>query len=151
MSKINSTMLEALFEIEAVLLRYATALDERDWPSLSHVFAPEAIADYQGIGVFNGRPDVVGVVADFLGKCGPTQHMISNVRIEIEGERARSCCYLQAIHAGMGRYAGQTMTVWGEYCDQLELRPEGWLIVRRTLVVKHVAGDVGVALSAPAP
>lgn len=135
-------------EIEALLFRYASALDNRDWQALSDVFSPEAVANYEGIGVFNGRPAVTGIVADFLGKCGSTQHMITNVRIDLDGEKANSRCYLQAVHAGKGRYAGQTMTVWGEYRDRLELHLEGWRIVHRSLVVQHVVGDIGAALSA---
>lgn len=146
MSETDTAMSRARGEIEEVLFRYATALDRRDWTALRDVFDPDAVADYEGIGVFNGRPAVTGVVADFLGKCGPTQHMITNVRIDLDGEKARSRCYLQAVHSGKGRYAGQTMTVWGEYSDRLELRAEGWRIVHRALVVQHVVGDIGVAL-----
>lgn len=150
MHETEISLLQAHLAIKSVLFRYAAALDERDWPALSDVFAPEAIADYQGIGIFDGRAAVTGIVTDFLGKCGPTQHIIANVRIDLDGSKARSRCYLQATHAGKGSYEGQTMTVWGEYSDRLELRPEGWRIVHRTLVVQHVVGDVGVALSAPA-
>lgn len=136
-------------EIESVLLRYATALDERNWPDLANVFTPDAVADYQKIGRFEGLESVTGIVSDFLGKCGPTQHMITNVRIDVDDDHAKSRCYLQAIHAGKGSHATQTMTVWGEYSDRLQRRPEGWRIEYRTLVIKHVVGDIGVALSAP--
>jgi 3-phenylpropionate/cinnamic acid dioxygenase small subunit len=133
--------------IEDVLLAYATALDCRDWAALEGVFAADAVADYCGIGVFEGRQAIVGVVADFLGHCGATQHMITNVRVDLpdQGE-ARTRCYLQAIHAGKGAYSGKIMTVWGEYADRLEQRPEGWRIVHRALQVLLVTGDVGVAL-----
>lgn len=135
--------------IESVLLRYATALDERNWPDLANVFTADAIADYQGIGTFVGRESVTGIVSDFLGRCGPTQHMITNIRIVPSADHATSRCYLQAIHAGEGPHAGKTMTVWGEYSDRLERLPEGWRIKHRTLKVMHVVGDIGVALSAP--
>ena len=138
-------------EIESVLLAYATALDARDWQALERVFTSDAVADYRGIGVFEGRVAIVGVVSDFLGRCGATQHMITNIRIEpsLHGE-ARAWCYLQATHAGKGTHAGKTMTVWGEYMDRLERRAEGWRIVHRALQVQHVAGDVGVALKGSA-
>jgi len=134
--------------IEEVLLGYAFALDGRRWADLTQVFSSDAVADYRGIGVFEGRDAIVGVVRDFLEACGPTQHMITNISVIVDGDLARSRCYLQATHAGIGKYAGKTMTVWGEYLDRLEQRPEGWRIVHRMLAVQHVAGDVGVALSA---
>lgn len=135
--------------VEDLLLAYATALDSRDWPALEQVFSADAVADYRGIGVFEGRPALVGVIADFLGRCGATQHMITNMRVECSSaDVARARCYLQATHAGKDAYAGQTMTVWGEYVDRVERRPEGWRIVHRTLYVQHVVGDVGAALKA---
>lgn len=133
--------------IEEVLFGYASALDERNWTGLAQIFSADAVADYRGIGVFEGRGAIVGVVRDFLEACGPTQHMIGNVRVAFEDGIARSRCYLQATHCGIGRHAGKTMTVWGEYRDRLERRPEGWRIVHRTLIVQHVDGDIGVALS----
>ncbi len=134
--------------IEDVLLAYATALDGRDWSALEHVFSLDAVADYgSDIGVFEGRAAVVGVVSDFLGRCGTTQHMITNIRIELSPHGvAGARCYLQATHAGSGAHVGQTMMVWGEYVDRLEQRPEGWRIVHRALRVLHVTGDVGAAL-----
>ena len=134
--------------IEKILLLYATLLDQRDWAGLADVFTDDAVADYRGIGTFEGRPAITGVVQDFLGKCGPTQHMITNVRISVDGKQAVAKCYLQATHAGGRGHEGKTLTVWGEYSDRLQLRPEGWRIVHRELVVQHVAGDIGVALKA---
>jgi 3-phenylpropionate/cinnamic acid dioxygenase small subunit len=142
----NSEILMEHKAIEAVLLGYATVLDGRHWTDLEEVFSADAVADYRGVGVFEGREAIVGVVRDFLEACGPTQHMITNIRVDLEGSTARSSCYLQATHGGISAHAGLTMTVWGEYRDRLERRPEGWRIVHRTLVVQHVAGDVGVAL-----
>ena len=146
--------LEVLLEqkkIEGVLLAYATALDERNWASLEELFSADAVTDYRGIGMFEGRKAIVAVVRDFLGACGPTQHMITNIRVDLQGSTASSSCYLQATHGGIGAHAGHTMTVWGEYRDRLEQRPEGWRIVHRTLVVQHVVGDVGVALRGVIP
>lgn len=142
----NPEMLMEHKAIEGVLLDYAAALDGRHWAGLTEIFGADAVADYRGIGVFEGREEIVGVVRDFLEACGPTQHMITNIRVDLQGGTAQSSCYLQATHGGIGAHAGHTMTVWGEYRDRLERRPEGWRIVHRTLVVQHVAGDVGVAL-----
>ncbi|HIE1388035.1 TPA: nuclear transport factor 2 family protein [Pseudomonas aeruginosa] len=134
--------------IEAVLMAYASALDQRDWRALEDVFVSEASADYGVVGEFHGRVAVVGVVRDFLERCGGTQHLLGNIRVSVEGDAAHSRCYLQATHAGVGTHLGQTMTLWGEYRDQLERREEGWRIVRRELHVQHVAGDVGVQFRA---
>jgi 3-phenylpropionate/cinnamic acid dioxygenase small subunit len=132
--------------INQVLLQYATLLDARDWAGLDDVFTADASVNYHGVGAFDGRSAIVSVIQQFLDQCGSTQHMIGNVRISVDGNGARAKCYLQATHAGQGSHAGKTMTVWGEYCDRLQLRPEGWRIVHRELFVQHVEGDIGVAL-----
>lgn len=140
--------------IERVLVRYASALDERDWAALDEVFVAEASALYHGIGSYSGREAIVATVRQALAPCGRTQHLLGNVRITLAGAQASAKCYLQAIHAGQGAYQGQTLTVWGEYRDQLEKRPEGWRIVHRELEVFQVSGDIGgtaLAAKTPAP
>jgi 3-phenylpropionate/cinnamic acid dioxygenase small subunit len=132
--------------IEDLLNRYATALDSRDWAALDQVFAPNATAHFQGIGHFEDRDAIVAVIRSVLGQCGPTQHLLGNMRIEINGEEAHAKSYLQAIHAGLGKYAGEKMTVWGEYRDTLKRTPQGWRIVHRELVAIHGEGDIGAAV-----
>lgn len=135
-------------QIEDVLMAYTSALDERDWAALEYVFAPEASADYGVVGEFHGRPAVIEVVRDFLQRCGPTQHLLGNIRSTVQGDEAQARCYIQATHAGVGLHLGQTMTLWGEYRDLLERRAQGWRIVHRALFVQLVVGDVGVQLRA---
>lgn len=132
--------------IERVLNRYATALDGRDWSALDDVFASDATAYYEGIGSYNGRSAIVKLIKTVLSGCGPTQHLLGNVRIEVDGHEARARCYLQAIHVGVSMYAGSKMTVWGEYRDTLRLTTEGWRITHRELAGIHAEGDVGIAV-----
>lgn len=144
----NSITLEALLEekqIERVVKAYATALDKHDWAALDEVFAPDATAFYDGFGSVGSRADIVALVRSALERCGTTQHLLGNVVIDIDGDQATAACYLQAIHLGLGGYQGQIMTVWGEYRDRLQRRPEGWRIVHRELAVLHASGDIGLA------
>jgi len=132
--------------IEDLLNRYATALDARDWAALDEVFAPDATAHFQGVGICEDRDAIVDVIRSVLGQCGPTQHLLTNMRIEINGQEAQAKTYLQAIHAGLGKYTGEKMTVWGEYRDTLKRTPQGWRIVRRELAGIHAEGDIGTAV-----
>ncbi len=129
--------------IERVLVRYAIALDERDFGALDEVFLSEASACYQTIGDFDSRDAILTLLRGALGRCGKTQHLLGNYRITIDGDRATAASYLQAVHAGLGEYASQTMTLWGEYRDRLVRRPEGWRIEHRELAVFQMAGDIG--------
>lgn len=139
--------LETLLEraaIQSVLDLYATALDNRDWAALDEVFAKEASTHYEGMGHFDGRDAIVQFISQVLNQCGPTQHLLGNYRIEVDGDTATAKCYLAAIHAGIGDYQGQTQTVWGEYRDRLVKTPAGWRIVHHELAGIHGEGDVGI-------
>jgi len=139
--------IETLLEraaIQSVLDLYATALDNRDWAALDNVFTADASTHYEGMGHFQGRDASVRFISGVLNQCGPTQHLLGNYRVEIDGDTATAKCYLAAIHAGIGDYAGQTQTVWGEYRDRLVKTPAGWRIAHRELAGIHGEGDVGI-------
>lgn len=132
--------------IQKVLNVYAAALDARDWPALDGVFTEAATAHFQGIGRFNGRAAIVELIRSVLSQAGATQHLIGNFRIDVNGSKATARSYLQAIHAGKGKFEGSKMTVWGEYRDDLERTAQGWRIVHRELAGIHAEGDIGMAI-----
>lgn len=144
MTTMSYEMLLEKVAIEEVLNRYAIALDSRDWNALDQVFTSDATALYHGPGHFQGREAIVGLVRSVLEKCGATQHLLGNVRISLDGEKAEAKCYLQAIHAGKGAYEGKVMTFWGEYRDKLVKTVDGWRISYRELAALHVEGDIGI-------
>jgi hypothetical protein len=92
-------------EIEAVLFRYAQSLDTKQYARLTEVFTPEATAHYIGMAECKGLASIIGLVSGVLDQCGNTQHLLGNVRIDVQGDKATSSCYLQAIHVGVGDYS----------------------------------------------
>lgn len=132
-------------EIEAVLFRYAQALDTKQYAGLTEVFVPEATARYAGIGEFTGVESIIGLVSGVLDRCGNTQHLLGNVTIDVQGSEATASCYLQAIHVGLGNYSSQLLIIWGEYRDRLVKTPAGWRISYRELTTLHSQGDIGLA------
>lgn len=144
----DSSALETLLEerkIERLMVAYASAIDRRDWAGLDEVLAPDATAHYESLGRFDGRGAILAMLRDFLDRCGPTQHLVGNLRVAVEGRHATASCAIHAIHVGLGAYSDRLLTVWGEYRDRLELRPEGWRITHKELALVHVAGDIGVS------
>ena len=132
-------------EIEAVLNRYASSLDKKKYARLSEVFTPEATANYIGLAECKGLDSIIKLVSGVLDQCGHTQHLLGNIQIDVQGERATASCYLQAIHVGLGEYSDQVYTVWGEYRDQLVKTAAGWRISYRELAVIHAQGNIGLA------
>lgn len=131
-------------EVTDVLNRYATACDTRDWALFDRIFMPDIEANYGGPNVFNNRGAVVEMIRSMLGGCGPTQHMLSNYRITIDGDAADTVCSVRAFHAGIDEAKGKTFEVWGEYRDRLVRTGEGWRIARRTMAVTWVHGSFDV-------
>lgn len=138
-------------KIQQVLLRYATVLDERDWPALSEIFLSESLAHYEGLGLFDGLPVIQRVIREFLEACGNTQHLIGNIRIDVRGNRASARSYLLGTYPGLGCYLGKTLMVWGENVDEFELHAQGWRIARRRTSLRHVTGDIGLTIKGVSP
>jgi 3-phenylpropionate/cinnamic acid dioxygenase small subunit len=127
--------------VEQILVRYALACDTRNWPLLDEVFLPDVIANYGGEYRLAGRGKVVGMIRSLLGGCGPTQHLLGNFRITVEGNSATCACYVRAAHAGRGEQASETYEVWAEYRDTLVRTAAGWRISERQMAVFHESGS----------
>ena len=121
---------DARWEIAGVLDAYAEALDRRKWALLDEVFAPELEFDF-GEWVARSREEAVTSIRSYLDGCGPTQHLLGNYRIDVEGETARSRVYVRAFHLGVGDAAGKTYEMGGEYRDELRRTEAGWRIASR--------------------
>jgi hypothetical protein len=118
--------------IIALLDRFAEALDLRRWEMLDDVFTPEVDYDFVETRV-RGRGEAVRVIRSYLDACGPSQHLLGNYRVSLEGDRATSRVYVRAFHAGVGRAAGKAYEMGGEYADELHRTPDGWRSIRRTM------------------
>lgn len=128
------------------LNRYATALDQRDWPLLDEVFTADATADY-GNGSIEGRVAIVEMIRASLGGCGPTQHLLGNHEIELgDHEQAMGSARVRAIHVARPDSAdpGATLEVLGTYVDRLVRTDHGWRIRHREMVDVTTIGDLGV-------
>lgn len=133
-----------------VLTRYATALDHRDWRLLDELFAPDVLGRFGGRS-YRGIDAVRAMIRSMLDGCGPTQHLLSNFRIDVAGDVARSVCSVRAFHAGLGAHAGVSYELFGEYRDELARRPEGWRVVVRSMWVSQEIGDRAILGPGPPP
>lgn len=140
----NNDTLADRKSIEGILVDYATALDSKQYHLLGDVFTADAQVEYTGIGHCDGLAEVQALVSGVLDQCAETQHILSNYRIDIDGDTARARCYLQALHVGKGDFSGKTLTVWGEYSDELQRIAGSWRIHKRQLRTLHSEGDIGL-------
>lgn len=127
--------------IEQTLIRYALACDTRNWALLDDVFTADVAAIYGGEYRLQGRDRLAGMIRSLLDGCGPTQHLLGNFRISIDGDTAQCACYVRAVHAGRDEKSGLTYEVWAEYRDKLARTAEGWRIIERRMVVFNETGS----------
>jgi len=116
-------------DISDLLVRYATGIDRRDWPLFRTVFTDDCELDYGVIGTWQG----VDAVADFMEKthalAGHTLHRLTNQVIEVDGDKALSRTYVDALIMVGDEGAG--VNGIGFYDDEIVRTPDGWRIARR--------------------
>jgi len=126
--------------------RYATALDAHDLAGLDSVFTEDVVCELGGTPI-RGREVLKKTLQRMLGGGGPSQHLLGNHVVRIEGDTARCVSQVRAFSAGAGEAAGRTYELFGEYRDELVRTDEGWRIVHRELTVRHEIGDRAVLSS----
>ena len=121
-------------EIDDLLIRYATAVDARDWGLLDTVFAADADLDYRSAGGIRGRYDEVRRwLASVLPVFTWTQHLVVNRAVDLAADGATATA-LSIFHNPNGlRVDGEPwlFTVGGRYHDRLARQSEGWRITSR--------------------
>ena len=121
-------------ELHHVLVRYARLCDERDWAAIDTVFDENASARYGGWHLPD-RAAILAMLRDNLGGCGPTQHLLGNLVVEVDGDTVTSRTAIRAAHRGTGDSAGQTYDCLGEYRDLWVCTSSGWRIAHRAMMV----------------
>lgn len=130
-------------EIAHAIYGFARAMDERNWVALDGVLVEEATADLGG-GPIHGRAAIIAFMRSFLDGCGPTQHLIGNLVVEVRGERATSCCYVSDMHKGLGDKAQLTFSTLGEYHDSWVRRGGRWWMTHRRKLNRAHLGSIEV-------
>jgi 3-phenylpropionate/cinnamic acid dioxygenase small subunit len=146
-STTESAAMQALVdraEIIDLCVRYATALDGRQWDLLASCFEPEAAVDYEGMEPIVGVEALVALCRGVLEPLDATQHLLGNFVVAVDGDGASCQCYLQAQHVRSGAPGGDNYIVAGTYSDSLRRGPDGWKIARRRLTVTWTSGNPAV-------
>lgn len=120
---------------------YSRACDERRWDLADQIFAPDVESSFNP---GKGRQGVIDSWKQHLGGCGPTQHLMGNMLVEVNGTRATSRTYVRAFHRGKGDTASLFWDLMGEYSAEWEQRPEGWRATRWVLRTITSEGSMSV-------
>ena len=128
----------AVRAIEQNIIRFARAMDSRDWDAIREILAEGAVAE-MGTGRLEGPQAIIDLMRHFLDRCGTTQHLIGNVMVSVSGDKAASRAYVHDSHLPADNSSEVFFTL-GDYQDSWERHDGCWRLVER---IKHNRANVG--------
>jgi hypothetical protein len=141
-------------EIAETFSRYAAGLDENDPELLGMALAQDCVLDFSAGGeklgldfpVLHGRAAVVEALIAIIGPLD-TSHTASNLRIEVNGERATMKAFLMAQHYMPGdgpRRGTEHALLMNRYDTELVRDGRHWRFTRLTIDNAWAEGDPGI-------
>ena len=82
--------------IEQLMIHYADRIDANDPEGAAACFAEDGIGKYWGD--FRGRKEIAARLGKILKRFSTTSHHLSNVSIQLDGDRATAMSYVYAFH-----------------------------------------------------
>lgn len=150
------------FEIEDLIVRYAEAIDRKDWDLLDTVFTPESVLDYST----SGGPDAVGDYPKMkewlqaaLAMFPMTQHLVAKTYYTVES--ADRVVGRTLFHNPMGVPVNaegsydpeggglHVFVVGGWYNDTCVRTPDGWRIAHKYEEQAFMTGGMPPGLMPP--
>ncbi|WP_208300469.1 nuclear transport factor 2 family protein [Mycobacterium sp. DL592] len=130
--------------IERALTLFARAMDDRDWATMAQILTEDAEGDF-GTGHLAGRTAIIGLIRGFLDKCGPTQHLLGNVVVDVAGDIATSRAYIRDVHLGSAADPSVRFYTLGDYHDMWRRDGDGsWRLTQRIKVNRAHVGPLAV-------
>jgi 3-phenylpropionate/cinnamic acid dioxygenase small subunit len=125
-------------DVTDLLIRYATAIDRRDWELLRSCFTEDCTADYGDVGSWNGRDQITEWMRKTHDPLGHSLHRITNPAVAIEGGTVTARSYVDAIVLGPDNARGAQAA--GFYDDVVVRTDQGWKIARRRYTMVRASG-----------
>jgi hypothetical protein len=122
------------------LAELAASFDHRDWDASRALMC----SDVEAYGHSGVDAVIDNNLRAHLGGCGPSQHLLGNHRIAIDGAEATSVTYARVFHQGIGEHSGKSFECFGEYHDTWKRRDSVWLLASRRFEIGIVLGDFEV-------
>jgi SnoaL-like domain len=127
-------------DVERALILFARAMDDRDWPAMAGILAEDARGDF-GTGRLVGSAAIIETIRGFLDRCGPTQHLLGNIVVDVTENTAVSRAYIRDIHLNATADPSMRFYTIGDYHDTWRRRADGsWCLTER---IKYNRAHVG--------
>ena len=125
-----------------VIIKYADCVDQQDYDRFASCFTDDIVVSGFTPEPISGLATYVPWVRTARGRYGRTQHMIGNIQVTLDGDRARMRSYVQATHEVPGD-PDHLLTLWAAYVDDLVRTPAGWKIskhhIERLIDAKRIS------------
>jgi 3-phenylpropionate/cinnamic acid dioxygenase small subunit len=132
-------------QIAEVLIRYATGIDFKDWALFRTCWTDEVDIDYGDLGKFTDADAFTTLMTQLHDGMGQTYHRISNLVIDVDGDRATARSYVHALLMAIPGDSASWVDALGHYDDELVRTPEGWQICKRTTHIARVLSGARLA------
>jgi len=131
--------LDDWFAINNLFVRYATALDACDADAVVACFEPDGWLESPVLGRFDGsvgiREFAMRTVRLKQEQGVQFRHVVSNLRVEVEGARAQARCYLLDFLTRDGK---TELLSPGEYECELKKTNGTWRFVQRSVTMDRL-------------
>jgi hypothetical protein len=131
-------------DIQRTLILFARAMDDRDWSVMAEILAADADGDF-GTGRLHGSAAIIELIRGFLDSCGPTQHLLGNVVIDVDGDNAVSRTYIRDVHLRSDADASARFYTLGDYNDTWQRHADGtWCLTKRIKANRAHVGSLDI-------
>lgn len=115
------------YEIADLITRYTRAIDTARWDDLDALFTEDAVLDYSSVGGPAGDLSEAKPFIANLSGFERWQHLLGQVAIELEGDRASATAYFTNPMVARAPDGSETLyEVGGYYHHDLIRTPDGW-------------------------
>ena len=122
-------------DIGEVILGYSTGIDRRDWDLFRNCFTADCECDYGEIGSWKGADAFTDYNVQSHSTLGYTMHSLSNLAVQVDGDRAVARTYVNAWIMSLDGQSG--FNPHGFYDDELIRTSDGWRIAKRQYTMVH--------------
>jgi uncharacterized protein (TIGR02246 family) len=131
------SIVEDRLAINDLFVRYTTALDAGDVETIVGCFTEDGSLESPTVGTYSGRLAIREFAlrfARFREHGSQLRHVISNLAVKLDGDRATATCYLLNIITRNGK---SELLAPGRYECQLQKIDGQWLFEHRLVILDH--------------
>lgn len=127
-----SDLLADRLAVGDVIIKYADSVDLLDMDRYATCFTEDVVVTGFTPEAVHGLAAYMPWVTAARKRFGRTQHLIGNIQVTLDGDRAHMRSYVQATHE-IPDDPDHLLTLWAAYVDDLVRTADGWKITHHHL------------------